>query len=134
MEKNKINLDELDKILNKLIDGNFKNWDCDGATRFVSIFLTALNIKHKIFEGDITNKKTKKFFPIHFWIEIDNKIFDYKFKKWVGGNSTKKIIYNKHKEQNKKWVTLNNTITKEQIINVLINHKDNSILINKNGN
>jgi len=72
------------ETLDRFITAFLPNLDCDGCTRLVGQLLSKINIDYKIFTGAIRNRVTDDIFPLHYWIEVEDIIFDFKAEKWIG--------------------------------------------------
>lgn len=57
--------------------------ECDGFTKLATTVLNKHGIAHNCYMGHVTapNGKTT---PIHFWIEREGLIIDYRLKMWLG--------------------------------------------------
>lgn len=53
--------------------------ECDGMTHIIHSVLTTNNIVHQVYRGRVTVSERS---IIHFWVEIEDKIIDYRLQMW----------------------------------------------------
>lgn len=58
--------------------------ECDGFTRLASSVLSLNDIPHAVKIGALISDEADKSIPVHFWIEIDDLVIDYRARMWVG--------------------------------------------------
>jgi hypothetical protein len=58
--------------------------ECDGMTRVLQFYLTKEQVPHKVYIGQIVDKRTNEGFSPHYWIKTGNLFIDYRAKMWLG--------------------------------------------------
>jgi hypothetical protein len=61
--------------------------ECDGFVRLASYLLTKNNIQHEVKVGALRLNTDRTTIPLHFWIEVDDYIIDYRARMWLGNNA-----------------------------------------------
>lgn len=60
--------------------------ECDGLTRVLSYVLSKRGIHFRVCRGSISIEDQS--FPLHYWIEVDDVIIDYRSRMWIGENAS----------------------------------------------
>lgn len=72
---------ELLHLLNKLSEEH-PNLECDGFSRAVHYNLASCGIEHTIMSGTVEGQLGH--ISLHYWIEIDDMVLDYRLRMWLG--------------------------------------------------
>lgn len=107
-------------IIKDFVEEFGTNWDCDGCTRFVGLLLRKKDIKFQIYQGKIRSKKNRNMcFPLHNWIMTEKGIiFDFKAKKWIGGDGDD-VEYYDYIKISKQWLCPNG-VDEHLILGILL--------------
>lgn len=65
--------------------------ECDGFARLASYLLIENNIPHQVICGSYTDNSGRSI-PLHFWVETERYIIDYRAKMWLVDDAPHGII------------------------------------------
>ena len=75
-------------VLRKIIDiaEQKRALECDGLTRAISYVLTSEEIKHNTVAGNLYRPDTGEVIESHVWIEVGDRILDFRARMWLGNS------------------------------------------------
>lgn len=72
---------EIEMALSPLDDCNLK---CEWLTQLSSFVLRKHNVPHSVHYGYVRHEPSKMCVTPHCWIEMDNRIIDFRLRSWLG--------------------------------------------------
>jgi hypothetical protein len=58
--------------------------ECDGLTRVLVYLLSKEGVEHRAMQGTVWHNEKQEGIPMHYWIELDGGILDFRARMWLG--------------------------------------------------